>query len=66
MDENEPQTIEVNGKLLKCLVCSNDLFFSRTMQLDSNIATYFRLVESNGSATCVICSECTYIHWFLG
>ena len=62
----EPQTVEVKGHPLTCPVCNNTTFYSRRAQLNTSIATFFKLDWANRTATCFVCSECTYIYWFLG
>ena len=62
----EPQTIQVRGNELKCPVCSNNIFWARKAQLNSAITTFLNLDWTDRSATCFVCSECTYIFWFLG
>lgn len=64
--QNEPQPIEVNGKTLRCVICSNTLFWTQSAQLNKAVTTFFNLDWTDRSATCFVCSECTYIHWFLG
>jgi hypothetical protein len=62
----EPQTVEVKGHVLRCPVCNNEFFWSRGAQLNTAIATFFKLDWTNRTATCFVCSECTHISWFLG
>lgn len=62
----EPQTIDVLGEPLKCPVCGNQLFWTRRVQLNTSVATFFNLDWANRSATCFVCSNCTHISWFLG
>ena len=61
-----PKTIEVKGNPLSCPVCSNNLFWFRQAQLNTSVASFFGLDWANRSASCFVCSECTYIFWFLG
>ena len=62
----EAQPIEVNGKSLHCTICGNGYFWIRSAQLNKAVTTFFNLDWTDKSATCFVCSECTYIHWFLG
>ncbi|HOP05378.1 MAG TPA: hypothetical protein PL017_13205 [Tenuifilaceae bacterium] len=62
----EPQTVEVNGRELRCPVCNNNLFWTRKAQLNTAVASFFDLDWANRSATCFVCSDCTHISWFLG
>jgi len=65
--KNEPQaeTYEINDKPVICHNCQNDTFWIRTAQLNTAMATLFNVDWANKSATCLVCSECSYIHWFL-
>jgi uncharacterized protein with PIN domain len=63
--KNQPEAYEVKGRTVRCYHCSNHLFWTRRAQLNSAIATFFRLDWTDQSATCLICAECGYIHWFL-
>jgi hypothetical protein len=60
------ETVEVNGKPLRCIICSNDHFWARSAQLNRATSTFFGFDWADRSAMCFVCSECTYIHWFLG
>jgi hypothetical protein len=62
----EPEEVQVNGKILNCVVCSNRQFWIRSAQLNTAVSTFFGFDWTDHSATCFICSECTYVHWFLG
>ncbi len=64
--KKEPQTVEVKGHELICPICANKYFWSRQVQLNRSITTFFKLDWTDRSATCFICSECTYIFWFFG
>lgn len=64
--KKEPKTVEVKGIQLCCPVCANKYFWSRRAQLNTAISTFFKLDWTDRSATCFVCSECTYIFWFLG
>ena len=62
----EQQTVQVKGHDLSCPVCANKYFWTRRAQLNTSVASFFGLDWANRSATCFVCSECTYIYWFLG
>jgi hypothetical protein len=64
--QEEPQPIEVNGRALRCIICSHNLFWVRNALLNKATSTFFNLDWADKSATCFVCAECTYIHWFLG
>ena len=60
----ESQTVQINGRDLRCLICSNDTFYKKEAQLNTALATFFKLDWANSSALCIICENCGYIHWF--
>ena len=62
--KEEPQAIEIRGRALRCLVCTNDGFYQRSAQLHGAVATFFKLEWASPTCTCVICSMCGYVHWF--
>lgn len=61
----EPKTVEVKGNALCCPVCDNKYFWSRKALLTSAVSTFFNLDWTDRNATCFVCSECTYVFWFL-
>lgn len=62
---DDAQRYELNNKVLKCHHCENDTFFTRTEQLHTPRSTLFNMEWMDKTASCFICSECGYIHWFL-
>lgn len=65
-ESNEAQTFEVMGKEFRCPVCNNSDFWTKRVLLNTPVATFFNLDWTNRSATCLVCSKCTHISWFLG
>lgn len=65
-NKKEPQTVDVKGNQLKCPICTCNKFWTRKAQLNTSTASFFGFDWANRSATCFVCSECTYIYWFLG
>ena len=63
--KEDPETVTVNGESLQCLVCRNTSFYRRSAQLHGAVATFFKLEWTAPTCTCVICSSCGYVHWFL-
>jgi len=63
--KNEPETVEVNGVKLVCQVCRHNKFWRTEGQLNTSLATFFKLDWTNISAVCLVCDNCGYIHWFL-
>jgi hypothetical protein len=62
---SKPKAYEVQGRQLKCLVCGHEEFWRREAQLNTTLATFFKLDWTNASANCFVCDRCGYIHWFL-
>lgn len=63
--KDEPETVRVADRELHCLVCRGTKFVSRKAQLNTALATFFRLDWTDESALCVVCADCGYIHWFV-
>ena len=63
--KEDPEEVTLNERPLRCLVCLNGTFYRRRAQLHGPAATLFNLEWIGLTATCVICSECGYVHWFL-
>lgn len=64
-EKHESETVRVADRELHCLVCGGAKFVSRKAQLNSALATFFRLDWTDESALCVVCTGCGYIHWFV-
>ncbi len=64
MSAQESHEVEINSEPLHCVVCKNDRFYATRAQLNTALATFFRVDWSNPSADCYICDQCAYIHWF--
>ena len=63
--KEEPETVTVLGKLLRCHVCGNDTFYQRRAQLHAGVATFFNLEWASPTCDCLVCGQCGYVHWFL-
>jgi len=63
--KKEPETVQIDGQPFSCTVCGNDIFWRRRAQLNTAMATFFNFDWANREATCVVCTKCRYIHWFL-
>jgi hypothetical protein len=61
----DPRPQIIGDKPLHCLVCNHDRFYSRDAQLNTAGAELLGFAWANQSATCYVCAECGYIHWFL-
>ena len=60
----EPETVNVLDKRLRCQVCGGETFYSRKAQLHTAVASFLDLEWTAPTCTCVICSRCGYVHWF--
>lgn len=63
--QDEPEGVTVLDRPLRCLACGNGTFYKRKAQLHSGIATFFGLEWTAPTCTCVVCSACGHVHWFL-
>jgi predicted nucleic-acid-binding Zn-ribbon protein len=63
--KDKPETVTVNLKPFTCQVCSNALFWQREASLHTGIASFFNLEWTAPTCTCLVCSNCGYVHWFL-
>lgn len=61
----EAEGHEVAGKPLRCEICHHTKFWERSAQLNTAVATFFNFDWANPTATCLVCENCGYIHWFL-
>jgi hypothetical protein len=62
----EPETVEVLGRQMRCEICDNTQFWRQSAQLHGAVASFFDIEWLTGrSATCVICARWGYIHWFM-
>jgi hypothetical protein len=63
--KEQPEEVTVHGKPLSCVICQNGSFYQRRAQLHGPVATLLNLEWTAPTASCVICSACGYVHWFL-
>jgi len=61
-----PLVATINGQVFRCLVCQGGLFTSRNIKLNTTGMEFFDLAWVNKSSLGVICSNCGYVHEFLG
>jgi uncharacterized protein with PIN domain len=64
-EKKEPEAYEIQDRVVRCSHCGNGLFWVKRAQLNSSVSTFFNVDWADQSATCLICSECSCIHWFL-
>ena len=57
--------VQLGDKIpLHCQVCGEDEFVERKAQLNTAGMTMMNLDWLNESATCFVCEQCGYVHWF--
>ncbi|WP_218145918.1 zinc ribbon domain-containing protein [Bacillus sp. MUM 116] len=59
-----PGQYRVNGINVTCIHCQHDRFEHGYAQLNTAVATFFKLDFANRSATVLTCHRCGYVHWF--
>jgi predicted nucleic-acid-binding Zn-ribbon protein len=63
--EREHGPVVVQGRQLRCVVCANDTFWAKQVQLHTPLMTFLDLDAWNRVADCANCERCGYIHWFV-
>jgi predicted nucleic-acid-binding Zn-ribbon protein len=56
----------VAGRELKCWVCDGNQFSERSIKLNTTGAELFGIEWANKSAVGLICTDCGYVHEFVG
>jgi hypothetical protein len=53
-----------DGRPIACLVCGWNLFFTRSIKLNTAGAELFGFAWANASSLALICARCTHLHEF--
>src|SRR5688500_7389425 len=61
----EAREIKIAGKQLRCQVCDYTRFYRREAGLSSGASNVFGQEWAHSQATCFICEQCGYVHWFV-
>lgn len=61
----EVTTVTILGEQIFCQVCNHPGFWRREGKIHSTGLTMLGLDWANASATCLVCEQCGYVHWFL-
>ena len=61
----EAREIQVAGSQLRCQVCDYTRFFRREAGLSTGASNVFGQDWANSQASCFICEQCGYVHWFV-
>ena len=54
--------VAVQGRPLRCLVCSHDTFWEQHIQLSTQV---FSFLDPDSHAHCAVCERCGYVHMFI-
>lgn len=57
--------IEVQGRPLRCIICSNSTFWAHEIQLGTPLFSFLEIDEWNRLAQCAVCERCGYVHMFI-
>jgi predicted nucleic-acid-binding Zn-ribbon protein len=61
----EAREIQIAGKQLRCQVCEYPRFYRREAGLSTGASNVFGQDWANSQASCFICEQCGYVHWFV-
>jgi hypothetical protein len=59
---HEYAPVSVQGRALRCLVCSHDTFREQHIQLSTQV---FSFLDPESHAHCAVCARCGYVHMFI-
>ena len=57
--------IEIQGRQLRCAVCSHSVFWEHEIQLATPLLNFLDPDAWNGTTQCAICERCGYVHMFI-
>lgn len=57
--------IVVQGRPLRCMVCSHDIFWEHEIQFATPLTEILDPDAWNRSAQCAVCERCGYVHMFI-
>ena len=60
--ERKVGPVQVQGRPLRCNVCSHDTFWEHELQLATSL---FNFLDANPVAQCAVCERCGYVHMFI-
>ena len=60
-----PETAQVDGHQLKCLMCHNESFHKRRSHIDVALSISMNPDWADRQAYCLVCDPCSFIHWFM-
>lgn len=60
----EVAAVHVQGRALRCLICSHDAFWEREVDLSAPGLGLFSL-DDGSRAHCAVCARCGHVHMFI-
>ncbi|MEU4681061.1 hypothetical protein [Micromonospora sp. NPDC023737] len=66
LSKRSPYVATINGEIFRCVVCQGGLFTSRTIKLNTGVMEFLDMAWANKSSLGLICTNCGYVHEFLG
>ena len=54
--------VTVQGRPLRCIICSHDVFWEQHFNLSTPL---FSFLDPDSKAHCAVCARCGYVHMFL-
>lgn len=57
--------IEIQGRALRCHVCSHDLFWEHELHFATPLTSLLDVEEWKRVAQCAVCERCGYVHMFI-
>lgn len=61
--ELELGSVQVQGRALRCLICSHDMFSQREIDVSAPGLAFF--TQHDSRAHCAVCARCGYVHMFI-
>jgi predicted nucleic-acid-binding Zn-ribbon protein len=59
---HEVGPVTVQGRALRCNICSHDLFWEHHIQLSGAL---FGFLDPESKAHCAVCERCGFVHMFM-
>ena len=59
---DEIGSVAVQGRPLRCIICSHDAFREHHLNLGNAV---FSFLDPDSTAHCAVCARCGYVHMFL-
>jgi hypothetical protein len=60
----EAREVKIAGNQLRCHVCDYTRFFRREAGMSTGTSSFFGQDWANSKASCFICEQCGFVHWF--